>query len=243
MLPRQLGSANYPRAFKIKNMVNEKQKPLVLFGGSTFASLAAHCLTHDTQRKVAAFTVDASYMRTDTCDGLPVVAFQTLANDFPPDTHDILLPLGYTRMNEFRQARCEQAKAMGYTLACYVSSRASIWPDLPVGGNVIIYEQAILQSFVTLGDNVIVRSGANIGHHSQVGSHSFIASGVVTGGNVTIGEHSFIGLGAVLRDNISVGRRCFIGAGAVVIADTEPDGIYVGNPARRLPNKSSLDIT
>lgn len=224
-------------------MVNKKQKPLVLFGSSTLASLAAHCLTYDARRKVAAFTVDASYLRTDACDGLPVVAFHSLANEFPPDTHDILLPLGYTRMNEFRQVRCEQAKAMGYTLASYVSSRASVWPDMPVGENVIIYEQAILQSFVTLGDNVTVRSGANIGHHGRVGSHSFIASGVVTGGNVTIGERAFIGLGAVLRDNISVGKRCFIGAGAVVLGDTEPDGIYVGNPARRLPNKSSLDIT
>ena len=232
-----------PARQKIKDMVNKKQKPLVLFGGSIFASLAAQCLTHDAHRKVAAFTVDASYVPTATCDGLPVVAFQRLADDFPPETHDILLPLGYTRMNEFRRERCEQAKAMGYTLACYVSSRASVWPDLPVGENVMIYEQAILQAFVTLGENVTVRSGANIGHHSLVGSHSFIASGVVTGGKVTIGEHSFIGLGAILRDNISIGRRCFIGAGAVVIADTEPDGIYVGNPARRLPNKNSLDIT
>ena len=176
-------------------------------------------------------------------DGLPVVAFQKLANDFPPDTHDMLLPLGYTRMNEFRRERCEQAKAMGYTLASHVSGSACVWPDLPVGENVMIYEQAVLQPFVTLGDNVIVRSGANIRHHSQIGSHSFIASGAVTGGNVTIGAHAFIGLGAILRDNISIGRRCFIGVGAVVIADTEPDGVYVGSPARRLPDKISLDIT
>jgi len=65
----------------------------------------------------------------------------------------------------------------------------------------------------------------------------------VTGGNVTIGDHCFIGLGAVLRDGITIADRCFLGAGAVVIADTEPDGVYVGNPARRLPNRTSLDIT
>ncbi|MDC0362107.1 acetyltransferase [Halioglobus sp.] len=224
-------------------MLEKEQKALVLFGGGSLTSLAAHCLTHDAQRRIAAFTIDAPYVETDTLDGLPLVAFQALADTFPPDTHDILLPLGHTGMNDFRRERCEQAKAMGYTLSHYVSSRASVWPDLTVGENVIIYEHAILQSFVTLGNNVTVRSGANIGHHSRVGSHSFIASSVVTGGNVTIGEYSFIGLGAILRDNISIGERCFIGAGAVVIADTTPDGVYVGNPARRLPKKTSADVT
>lgn len=224
-------------------MLDKQQKALVLFGSGSLASLAAHCLTHDAQRRIAAFTVDASYVETVTRDGLPVVAFQTLADAFPPETHDILLPLGSKGMNGVRRERCEQAKAMGYTLSHYVSSRASVWPDLTVGENVIIYEHAILQSFVTLGNNVTVRSGANIGHHSRVGSHSFIASSVVTGGDVTIGEHSFIGLGAILRDNISIGERCFIGAGAVVVADTAPDGVYVGNPARRLPDKTSADVT
>ena len=224
-------------------MLGKQQKPLLLFGGGSLASLAAHCLTHDAQRKIAAFTIDASYVEANTHEGLPLVAFQQLADNFPPETHDILVPLGHTGMNDFRRQRCEQAKAMGYTLAHYVSSRASVWPDLAVKENVIIYEHAILQSFVTLGSNVTVRSGANIGHHSRIGSHSFIASGVVTGGNVTIGDHSFIGLGTTLRDTVSIGRRCFIGAGAVVIADTADDGVYVGNPARRLPDKTSADVT
>ena len=224
-------------------MMRKNQKPLIIFGASSLVSLAAHCLTHDARRTVVAFTVDAPYVRADTHEGLPLIAFDTLTSHFPPATHELLLPLGYARMNEFRQMRCAQARAMGYALAHYVSSRACVWPDLPLGENVIIYEQAIVQSHARLGDDVIVRSGANIGHHSRVGSHSFIASGVVTGGNVTIGERCMIGLGAVLRDGITIGDRCFIGAGAVVVADTEADGVYVGSPARRLPNKTSLDVT
>ena len=70
-----------------------------------------------------------------------------------------------------------------------------------------------------------------------------MASGVVTGGNVIIGERCWIGLGAVLRNNITIADRCFIGAGAVVTEDTEPDGVYVGVPARRVPNKTSMGIT
>lgn len=223
--------------------MSNSKKPLILFGASSFASLAAHCVTHDAKRSVAAFTVDATYVRAETYEGLPIVAFEKLTSYFPPHIYEILLPLGYMQMNKLRQTRCEQAKVMGYSLANYVSSRASVWPDMPIGENVIIYEQAILQSFARLGDNVIVRSGANIGHHSRVGSHTFIASGVVTGGKVTINERCFIGLGAILCEGITIGERCFISAGAVVTADAVPDGVYRGNPARRLPNKTSLDVT
>ncbi|MCC5797756.1 MAG: hypothetical protein JJU48_10595 [Methylophaga sp.] len=82
----------------------------------------------------------------------------------------------------------------------------------------------------------------NIGNQCKVGDHCCIDSGVITGGNVTIGEQCFIGLGAIIRDNIKIADRCFIGAGAVVIKDTEPDSVYVGNPARRL-DKTSLEVT
>lgn len=218
-------------------------KPVVIFGIGRHASLAAHCLTHDTGRTVAAFTVDPQYVRSDSHDNLPLIPFNALTDHFSPDTHEILLPLGHRQINAFRKERCGQAKAMGYTLTNYVSNRASVWPDTPIGENVIIYESATLQSFVRLGDNVTVRSGVNIGHHSRVGSHTFIASGAVTGGSVEIGEQAWIGLGAVLRDGIRIGERCFVGAGAVVVGDTEPDGVYVGVPAKRLEGKTSLDIT
>lgn len=220
-----------------------EQKPLVVFGDRHFADLTAYCITHDAGRTVAAFTVNRAFLRSATHEGYAVTPFETLTETHPPGTHDILLPLGFKDMNGFREKRCKEAKSMGYHLASFVSSRANIWADLTIGENVIIFEQAIIQAFATLGDNVIIRSGANIGHHSQVGSHSFIASGVVTGGGVTIADHCWIGLGAVVRDNLVIAERCFIGAGAVITRDTEPGGVYVGNPARRLLDRTSADIT
>jgi hypothetical protein len=38
--------------------------------------------------------------------------------------------LSYQKLNRLRQAKYEQAKAAGYTLASYVCSKASVWPDL-----------------------------------------------------------------------------------------------------------------
>lgn len=210
----------------------------VLFGTTPLASLAAFHLRNDGGREVVAWTVDREFKGSDEYEQRPVVPFDALSQTFPPDRNELMLPLGYTGMNSFRADRLLRAKRMGYRIGHYVSPQARVWPGLELRENLFIFENAILQAYTQVGENVLLRAGVNLGHHSLVGSHTFIASGAVTGGNVIIGQYCFIGLGAVLRDGVRIGDRCFIGAGAVVIADTEPDGVYVGNPARRLAKRS-----
>ncbi|MES2262814.1 MAG: acetyltransferase [Pseudomonadota bacterium] len=215
---------------------------VVLFGADSFASLAWFCLTHDSPYRVAAFTVDQAFLRAPSHEGLPVVPFEQLREHYPPGEVRLLIPLGYHAINGLRRARYEQARALGYEFISYVSSRASTWPDLQVGDNCLIYEHAIIQPFARIGNNVIIRSAAHISHHCQVADHAFIAAGVTLGGNVKIGEQAFIGVGAVLRDGLQIAERSFIGAGAVLVKNTEADGVYVGNPARKM-ERSALEAS
>lgn len=55
---------------------------------------------------------------------------------------------------------------------------------------------------------------------------------------ITIGDGCWIGSRALILAGVTVGKGCVIGAGAVVREDCEPDGVYVGVPARRV---KSLD--
>lgn len=219
-----------------------KQISVVVFGNNTFASLAWYCLTHDSPYEVVAFTVDRTFLRSATHEGLPLVPFEELAMHYPPGEVRLLIPLGYHAINGLRRFRYEQAKALGYEFVSYVSSRAGTWPDLQVGENCLVYEHAIIQPFARIGDNAIIRSGAHISHHCQVANHAFVAAGVTLGGNVQVGAQAFVGVGAVLRDGLSIAERSFIGAGAVVVNDTEADGVYVGNPARKTA-RAALEVT
>jgi len=165
-----------------------------------------------------------------------------LATLYPPDKVKLIIPLGCIRINGLRMARFDRAIELGYDLINYVSTRASVWPNQNLGKNCLIYEHAVIQPFSEIGDNVIIRSAAHISHHCVIGSHSFIAAGATFGGNVKVEERCFIGLGAVIRNGLKIASRSFIGAGAVVISDTDPDGVYVGNPAKKLV-KSSMEVT
>jgi maltose O-acetyltransferase len=59
-------------------------------------------------------------------------------------------------------------------------------------------------------------------------------AGQVGGRAVVIGDGCWIGARATLLPGVTVGKGCIVGAGAVVTRDCEPNGIYAGNPARRL---------
>lgn len=215
---------------------------VVVFGTEGLASVAWYYLVEDSPYRVVAFTVDRAFLEQETHHGLPVVPFEDMPGRYPPTAVRLLIPLGYRDINGLRRARYEQAKAMGYRLVQYVSSRASAWPDLQVGENVVIGENATMQPFVQIGNNVLVRSSAHLAHHCKVADHAFIAAGATLGGNITVGEQCFVGLGAVVRDGVTLAERSMIGAGAVVVADTEPGEVYVGNPARKL-GRTALEAT
>ena len=52
--------------------------------------------------------------------------------------------------------------------------------------------------------------------------------------NISIGRGCWIGAKASLLPGISVAEGCVIGAATNVTRDTEPNGVYVGNPAMKV---------
>jgi sugar O-acyltransferase (sialic acid O-acetyltransferase NeuD family) len=208
-------------------------RPLVIFGMGDIGELAHHYFTTDGQRQVVAFTVDRAFMDRADFHGLPAVPFEDLATQYPPATHDVFVALSYSKLNEVRKSKYLAAKAAGYTLASFVSSRATVLNEGRIGENCFILEDNTIQPFVTIGHDVTLWSGNHIGHHSVIHDHCFLASHIVVSGGVDIGESCFIGVNATLRDHIRIGERCVIGAGALLLADAEPEGVYLGPATER----------
>jgi sugar O-acyltransferase (sialic acid O-acetyltransferase NeuD family) len=219
-----------------------KTDSVVIFGTGRLSSLSWYALTHDSDCRVEAFTVERDLVGSGWHEGLPVIPFDELAERYPPAQIDLHIPLGYQRINELRRARYLQAQAMGYRFAGYISSRASVSAEARIGANCLIYENAVIEAGAVIGDDVIIRCGARVGARCEVASHAFIAGHAHLGAEVRVGEQAFVGVGAVARDGIALGARSFSGAGAGLLANTEPDSVYIGNPARRVTG-TSLDVT
>jgi sugar O-acyltransferase (sialic acid O-acetyltransferase NeuD family) len=209
------------------------KKPLVIFGAGDIAELAYFYFSTDSDYEVVAFTVDAAYLTGTTFCNLPVVAFEDIVTHYHPQQYSVFIALSYAKLNAVRKEKYLTAKAMGYTLASFVSSRASVLNQGHIGENCFILEDCIIQPFVTVGNNVTLWSGSHIGHHTMIKDHCFIAPQAAISGGVQIGEQCFIGINATLRDHIKIGDRCVIGAGVLLLADAEPEGVYIGNATER----------
>lgn len=209
------------------------KKPLIIFGLGEMAQLAHYYFTTDSDFEVVAFTVDSKYINNTTFYDLPVIAFEEIALHYSPDQYDLFIAIGYSKLNMVRKEKYLTAKEKGYRMASFVSSHATVLNDGCIGENSFIFEANIIQPFVTIGNNVILWSGNNIGHHSIIKDHCFIACQAVLSGGVEIGERCFIGANATLRDHIKVGEKCVIGAGALLLADAEPESVYIGAASER----------
>jgi sugar O-acyltransferase (sialic acid O-acetyltransferase NeuD family) len=212
---------------------------VVIFGASTTADHSYFYFTHDSPYEVAAFTVDREYIEEKTRFGLPVVPFEDIETIYPPIEYKMFIALSFKKVNRVRAEKYDQAKAKGYQLVSYVSSKTTSWPGLVIGDNCNIHEDCLIQPYAEIGNNVTIGAGSLIAHHCIVGDHSYIAAHVVISGNVTVEPYSFLGANSTIRDRITIARECVIGAGALILKDTQKRGVYKGHPAILLPKPSN----
>jgi sugar O-acyltransferase (sialic acid O-acetyltransferase NeuD family) len=211
---------------------------VVLFGNGQMTSMIHFYFTHDSPFEVAAFTVDAEHIKEKTLLGLPVVPFEDLERAYPPGEFDMSIPISYRNVNQLRAEKYQLAKAKGYRLINYISSKAITWPGLVIGDNCTILEGCVVQPFAQIGSNVIMGCNSLVGHDCVIGDHCFLAPGAVTLGYVRVGQYCFLGANSTIRDGITVANECVIGAGVTISRNTEEKQVYIGAQTQPLAKRS-----
>lgn len=214
-------------------------RQLVIFGAGDIAELAQFYFSHDSDFEVAAFTVDEAYVKEESFCGRPVVAFERLAERFPPQDYSFFAAVSYSKLNSLRAEKVEAARQMGYSIASYLSSKATVFPGFELQENCFILEDNTIQPFARVGRNVTLWSGNHIGHHAVIEDDVFIASHVVVSGGVRIGAGSFLGVNVTLRDHVSIGKKCVLGAGALVLEDLPDFTVAAPRGTERSPVPST----
>ena len=209
-------------------------------GEGETAELAYEYFTHDSNYEVAAFSAEKAYIKKDSLFELPVIPFEDIANLYSPKKYKMFIAVSFTELNRVRTKLYKQAKGKGYSLASYVSSKAFVWRNVEIGENCFILENNVLQYHVKVGNNVTLWSGNHVGHRAIIRDNCFVSSQVTISGFCEVGENCFIGVNACLAGGIKIAKDCIIGAGAVVLKNTFEGLVYVGNPAKPLPNKTSF---
>src|SRR5579871_4451528 len=137
-------------------------RPLILIGAGEFAQIACEYFEHDSDYDVVAFSVEREYLTQPTLAGRPVVAYEELETRYPPADHAVFVAIPASQLNRLRARFYLDAKAKGYRLATYVSSRAFVWRNAEIGENSFIFENNVIQPFVRIGHNCVLWSGNHV---------------------------------------------------------------------------------
>lgn len=201
------------------------RQDIVLFGTGDMAQVAAAYIRAHSDLDIVGYTLDQAYRKADTFDGLPLVPWETLEKDFPPDQVRLFGPLTYQRMNTIRRDRYLEGKARGYSFVSFIHPDCNIYTDR-IGENCLILERNVIQPFSSIGNNVIIWSSSHVGHHAQVGDHIFMSTFVAIGGSAVIGNECHLSGRAGIAHGLTIGPRCAVLNGVTVTRNL-PEGSVV----------------
>ncbi|MCL1123894.1 acetyltransferase [Shewanella surugensis] len=221
----------------------KKNKKLVIIGAGEFAAIAFEYFTHDSEYEVCGFSVDSEYLNSDEYLSLPIVARSKISELYPSEEYDAFVAIPASELNCLRERLYLETKALGYTMATYISSKAFVWRNAKIGDNCFIFENNTVQPFVTIGNNVVLWSGNHIGHQTEICDNVFVSSHVVISGYCKIGRNCFLGVNSTLNDGTEMPEFSILGSASLVTKKLkEKEKIYVGNPAKPFTNKSALSV-
>lgn len=215
---------------------------VIIFGLEDFAELANYYLKTDSEHEVVAFSVNEAYLLEETNkEGLPIVAFENIEEKYPPSEYSFFAPMAPNKMNKLRETVYNSIKEKGYQLISYISTKATLF-DNEIGDNCFILENNTIQPFTKIGNNVVLWSGNHIGHHCVIKDHVTFTSHVVLSGHCIVEPFCFFGVNATLRDGLTLSEGTLVAMSASITKNSEAWSVYVGNPAKKLENKNSLDL-
>jgi UDP-2-acetamido-3-amino-2,3-dideoxy-glucuronate N-acetyltransferase len=109
---------------------------------------------------------------------------------------------------------------------CYIDSYVLSSGDCQIGNNVILRYQSVIARNVIIEDDVFFTAGVKtiFLDHTRT----------MTPKPLLIKSGSFFGDNVVIMGGITVAENSIFGACAFVNQDTEPNGVYVGTPAKRI---------
>lgn len=223
-------------------MLNRKEmaaKKIVIFGINDTAELADFYIENDTESEVIAFTVDKEYINDKTTfRGRPLIPFEEIENHYLPSDIMMFAPMTGSNMNKDRERVYNKIKDKGYAMYTYVSSKATVCNN-EIGDNCFILEDNTLQPFTKIGNNVVMWSGNHIGHHGEIKDHVFFTSHVVLSGHCLVESYSWFGVNATVRDYSHIAEGTLVAMSACITKNTEPWGVYMGIPAKKLSKPSN----
>ncbi|AHB99286.1 PglD-related sugar-binding protein [Francisella orientalis] len=217
------------------------QKNIIIYGKGNFAKQMLYYFNTSSDYKAIVFCTDNKYITNSTFCNLPIISFDEIEFEYPPNIFKAFVAAGYSNMRA-RKMMFESIKAKGYTCVNYISPLAIIDSSVQTGENNVILQNSVIEPYVRIRHSNIIWSSCNICHNVNIYSNSFIASQSLVGGFSIIKNNYFIGFNSTIIENITLEDKALIGAKSLVLNNTEKHSKYLGTPAKRVSTHKEQGI-
>ena len=206
---------------------------IVVVGGGSHAKvvlsilrkLNQHCILGYTDLKDNGGLLAASYLGSDG----ELAALASSSRELKA-----VLALGQVGVGHSRYELWRRLNLLSLCFPFIVSPDAVLNEGVSGGEGAVVMDGAVINFGATVGRGAIVNTNSTVEHDVILGDWVHVAPGATICGGVTVGSFSMIGAGATVIEGIQIATCCVVGAGATVVHDLTEQGVYVGNPARRI---------
>ena len=209
-----------------------KMKPVIIFGTGDFADVVSFVFLKNPDAEIAAYTVNAEYIKEPSYHGRKLLPFEGIEEQFPPSDYDFVPGFIGKKMFTQREAIFRAIREKGYHIRNVIDPSASVDILLPEGGPAAAEQKVNGSADLPAGetgcadpasgkagcaDPPAMGEGNIILAHTSIEAHSRIGSGNIIWQNVVLPHHNVIGDFNNLAPSVSlsgysrIGSHCFVG--------------------------------
>jgi sugar O-acyltransferase (sialic acid O-acetyltransferase NeuD family) len=206
---------------------------LVLVGGGGHCKSCIDVIKSTGQYAILGVLDTADKVGTSVLDYTIIGTDDTITQWAEQDVY-FLITLGQIKNSRLRVVLFNKLQKHQAKIPTIKSPFALVSKYADLGKGTIVMHQACVNANAQVGQNTIINTKSLIEHDCQIGNHTHISTGAIVNGNCFIGDHVFVGSQSVIVQGVSICDNVVIGAGSTVLKSIDTEGVYVGNPARKI---------
>lgn len=212
--------------------MKSSKKKVCIIGAGGFGREVLCCLIDqwgpsvgNIEEKVV-FMVDDEHLVEKTILGITVIP----RSQFNPALYDVIVGIGDPAS---RKKMIESLPAeTTYTTIIHPSAVISKWVEIGEGS--IVTAGCILTCDIKIGKHAHFNLHSTVGHDCVIGDYFTSAPGTNISGKCVFGECVYFGTNSSIREGVHLCSNVTIGMGGVVVKNITEEGVYIGNPLKKL---------
>lgn len=206
-------------------------KKLILIGGG------GHCrsvidVIEASGREIMGI-IEQPQFEQDNVLGYPILGSNEVIGKYVNEA-EFVIAVGQIKNAQVRMDLADEVSRQGGKFATIISPLAHVSRHAKIEEGSVVMHYAMVNAGAKVGKHCILNTRSTIEHDASIGDFCHISTGTIINGGSMVGNCVFIGSSATVAQVLSISSDVVVGAGAVVVRSLNDEGIYVGNPAKKI---------